>query len=75
MTHQHNHSQQGIERRLSGEPHTSFLKDMIYGGIDGAVTTFAIVAGVQGAGLSPTSIVTLGAANIIADGFSMAASN
>ena len=75
MTHQHDHSQQGIERRLSGEPHTSFLKDMIYGGIDGAVTTFAIVAGVQGAGLSPTIIVTLGAANIIADGFSMAASN
>jgi VIT1/CCC1 family predicted Fe2+/Mn2+ transporter len=75
MTHQHDHSQQGIERRLSGEPNTSFLKDMIYGGIDGAVTTFAIVAGVQGAGLSPTIIVTLGVANIIADGFSMAASN
>jgi VIT1/CCC1 family predicted Fe2+/Mn2+ transporter len=48
---------------------------MIYGGIDGAVTTFAIVAGVAGAGLSPSIIVALGMANIIADGFSMAASN
>ena len=48
---------------------------MIYGGIDGAVTTFAIVAGVQGAELSPKIIVNLGVANIIADGFSMAASN
>lgn len=54
---------------------TSTLKDMIYGGIDGAVTTFAIVSGVQGAGLSPTIIVALGIANIIADGFYMAASN
>lgn len=48
---------------------------MIYGGIDGAVTTFAIVAGVEGAGLSHGVIVTLGIANILADGFSMAASN
>jgi VIT1/CCC1 family predicted Fe2+/Mn2+ transporter len=48
---------------------------MIYGGIDGAVTTFAIVAGVEGAGLSHSIIVALGIANILADGFSMAASN
>ena len=48
---------------------------MIYGGIDGTVTTFAIVAGVAGAGLQPSIIVALGVANIIADGFSMAASN
>lgn len=48
---------------------------MIYGAIDGAVTTFAIVAGVEGAGLSHGVILALGAANILADGFSMAASN
>ncbi|WP_257883464.1 VIT1/CCC1 transporter family protein [Roseobacter insulae] len=48
---------------------------MIYGAIDGAVTTFAIVAGVEGAGLSERVIVILGIANILADGFSMAASN
>jgi len=53
----------------------SNLKDKIYGGIDSAVTTFAIVAGVEGAGLPHSIIVALGLANIIADGFSMAASN
>ena len=75
MTDQHDHSPEGIKRRLSARARTSTLKDMIYGGIDGAVTTFAIVAGVQGAGLSSTIIVALGIANIIADGFSMATSN
>ena len=49
--------------------------DFIYGSIDGAITTFAIVAGVIGAGLSPTIILILGFANLFADGFSMAAAN
>lgn len=49
--------------------------DFIYGSIDGAVTTFAIVAGVVGASLSPVIILILGFANLFADGFSMAASN
>lgn len=51
---------------MSAAPQTGFLKDVIHGGIDGAVTTFAIVAGVAGAGLSPSIIVALGLANIIA---------
>ena len=51
------------------------LRDIIYGAIDGSVTTFAIVAGVAGAGLSPLVIIALGFANVIADGFSMAAGN
>lgn len=71
----HGHTPQEIAERLSSGSSNTSLKDMIYGGIDGAVTTFAIVAGVQGAGLSPNIIVALGIANIIADGFSMAASN
>ena len=49
--------------------------DFIYGSIDGAVTTFAIVAGVVGAGLSPGIILILGFANLFADGFAMAAAN
>ena len=49
--------------------------DFIYGSIDGAVTTFAIVAGVVGASLSPGIILILGFANLLADGFSMAAAN
>tara|TARA_R110002049_G_scaffold188402_2_gene356861 strand:- start:68804 stop:69517 length:714 start_codon:yes stop_codon:yes gene_type:complete len=75
MTQDHGHSRDEIAERLSVGRQNSNLKDMIYGAIDGAVTTFAIVAGVEGAGLPHSIIVALGLANIIADGFSMAASN
>ena len=53
----------------------SYLKDFVYGAIDGAVTTFAVVSGVAGAGLSAGVIIVLGLANLVGDGFSMAASN
>ena len=53
----------------------TYLRDWVYGGIDGAVTTFAIVAGVAGAALSVDVILILGFANLVADGFSMAAGN
>ncbi len=56
-------------------PKASHLRDAVYGGIDGAVTTFAIVAGVAGAGLPTGIILALGLANVAADGFSMAAGN
>lgn len=49
-----------------------WLSDFVYGGIDGAVTTFAVVAGVHGAELSAVIVIILGLANLIADGFSMA---
>ncbi|MBD3665415.1 VIT1/CCC1 transporter family protein [Sulfitobacter aestuariivivens] len=75
MTKDHGHHPQEVTERLSQGIRYSPVKDMIYGGIDGAVTTFAIVAGVEGAGLSHSIIVALGLANILADGFSMAASN
>jgi VIT1/CCC1 family predicted Fe2+/Mn2+ transporter len=75
MSQEHGHSPEEISHRLSHVDQGTYLKDMIYGGIDGAVTTFAIVAGVEGAGLSHSIIVALGIANILADGFSMAASN
>lgn len=52
-----------------------YLPEFIYGGIDGIVTTFAIVAGVVGAGLNPGIILILGFSNVLADGFSMASSN
>ena len=71
----HDHSTEAIRRRLAQEPKVSYLRDWIYGGIDGAVTTFAVVSGVVGAALSPVVIVILGVANLLADGFSMAASN
>ena len=52
-----------------------YLGDLVYGAIDGIVTTFAIVAGVVGASMSRRVIIILGVANLLADGFSMAASN
>ncbi len=71
----HAHSPQAIHQRLKDGPKVSYLRDWIYGGIDGAITTFAIVAGVVGANLSPAIVLILGVANLLADGFSMAASN
>lgn len=50
----------------------NWLPDFVYGGIDGAVTTFAVVAGVVGANLSTPIILILGFANLLGDGFSMA---
>lgn len=52
-----------------------YIGDLIYGANDGIITTFAIVAGVAGAALSPRIVIVLGVANLLADGFSMAASN
>ena len=52
-----------------------YIGDFVYGANDGIVTTFAVVAGATGALLSPGIIIILGLANLIADGFSMGASN
>ncbi|HEU4522825.1 MAG TPA: VIT1/CCC1 transporter family protein [Thermoanaerobaculia bacterium] len=71
----HDHHPEAIRERLAEDPQASYLRDWVYGGIDGSVTTFAIVTGVVGASLSPTVILILGAANLFADGFSMAAGN
>src|SRR6185369_12627335 len=72
---EHEHSVAAIQERLSAGPQHNYLRDWIYGGIDGSVTTFAVVTGVVGAHLSPTVILILGVANLLGDGFSMAASN
>jgi vacuolar iron transporter family protein len=72
---EHSHTPQAIRARLARGPRNNYLRDWIYGGIDGAVTTFAIVAGVVGAELSPAVVLVLGFANLLADGFAMAASN
>lgn len=52
-----------------------YLPDLVYGANDGLITTFAIVAGVVGAGLPIQVVLILGFASLFADGFSMAASN
>lgn len=69
------HTPEAVRRRLAEGANISYLRDFVFGAIDGAVTTFAVVAGVEGAGLPPMVVVILGVANLVADGFSMAASN
>lgn len=49
-----------------------YIKSLVYGGLDGIITTFAVVAGVAGAALSAGVVLILGFANLIADGLSMA---
>ena len=48
-----------------------YLSDFVYGGIDGSITTFAVVAGSAGANLDLSVVLILGFANLLADGFSM----
>ncbi len=72
---EHGHHPREIAKRLRDGPKPSYLRDWVYGGIDGTVTTFAVVAGVVGADLSTKALLILGAANLVADGFSMAAAN
>ena len=72
---EHKHTIEAIRARLTAGARPNYLRDFVYGGIDGAVTTFAIVAGVVGASLSAHIVIILGLANLLADGISMAASN
>ena len=52
-----------------------YVRELIYGANDGIITTFAVVAGVAGGGLSLRVVLIIGAANLFADGLSMAAGN
>ena len=69
------HTSAAIRERLHLGPDHSYLRDFIYGAVDGIVTTFAVVAGVAGAQLSAGIVIVLGVANLLGDGFSMAVSN
>ncbi|NIL97642.1 MAG: hypothetical protein GTO53_08260 [Planctomycetales bacterium] len=69
------HTTDAIRQRIESSNHHSYLGDFVLGAVDGTVTTFAIVAGAAGAGLSAGVAVVLGLANVLADGFSMAVSN
>ena len=51
---------------------SEYIGDIVYGGLDGIITTFAVVSGVVGAKLGANIILILGLANLLADGFSMA---
>lgn len=69
------HRTDRIRDRLDSPRGESPLGDFVLGGVDGVVTTFAVVAGSAGGGLSVTAVIILGLANLIADGFSMGISN
>lgn len=69
------HTREAIRLRLRQTANHRYLSDSVLGAIDGCVTTFAVVAGAVGGALSAKIIVMLGLANLVADGFSMAASN
>jgi VIT1/CCC1 family predicted Fe2+/Mn2+ transporter len=51
------------------------MRDLVYGANDGIITTFAVVAGVAGGALSPSAVLVVGAANLVADGMSMGVGN
>jgi len=60
-------------KKLSVHQRASFLGDAVFAASDGIVTTFAIVAGSEGASLGNSVVLILGFANLFADGISMAA--
>ena len=72
---EHVHTREAIQERLARDTHGNYLRDFVYGGIDGTITTFAIVAGVAGADMPGSVVLVLGIANLIADGFAMGAGN
>jgi len=73
------HTPEAIAERIEAATRHSHLGDFVLGAVDGTITTFAIVAGVAGAGEyiggGVGVALLLGLANVLADGLSMAASN
>jgi len=69
------HQPDAITKRLQQPAKSQNISDAVLGGIDGCVTTFAVVSGALGAGFSASVALILGFANLISDGFSMAISN
>ena len=61
--------------RAANEQHggagSQYIGDMVLGGLDGIITTFAVVSGVAGAELGAQVLLIMGMANLLADGFSM----
>jgi VIT1/CCC1 family predicted Fe2+/Mn2+ transporter len=66
---------------LHVEPHGAvatarhYIRDLVYGANDGIITTFAVVAGVEGGSLSQVAVLVVGVANLAADGVSMGVGN
>jgi VIT1/CCC1 family predicted Fe2+/Mn2+ transporter len=72
---EHEHTTEAIQKRIAAQNEHGMLGDFVLGAVDGAITTFAIVTGTAGAGLSAGVALVLGLANVLADGLSMAIGN
>lgn len=85
MKHNTSYSQKDLEKHLVEEhkmsPLTEYLKEIVYGGVDGIITTFAVVAGFTGANsgsvvqYSFITVLLFGFANLFADAASMGLGN
>jgi VIT1/CCC1 family predicted Fe2+/Mn2+ transporter len=64
-----------IEPRAPRAIARHYISDLVYGANDGIITTFAVVAGGIGGALSPTAVLIVCAANLVADGLSMGVGN
>lgn len=64
-----------VEPRGAQQIARHYVRELIYGANDGLITTFAVVAGVAGGGLSLPVVLIIGAANLFADGLSMGVGN
>lgn len=64
-------SHSSVGKRSFSDLFKQYLGEFVYGGIDGSVTTFAVVAGAAGAELDSSVVLILGFANLLADGFAM----
>lgn len=58
--------------RFNFRMNSDYVKSMVYGGLDGIITTFAVVSGVTGGALDFQIVIVLGFSNLLADGLSMA---
>eukprot|EP01130_Rhizamoeba_saxonica_P016890 TRINITY_DN78_c0_g1_i1.p1 TRINITY_DN78_c0_g1~~TRINITY_DN78_c0_g1_i1.p1 ORF type:complete len:284 (-),score=63.19 TRINITY_DN78_c0_g1_i1:99-950(-) len=64
----HDHHNAAHEKHKFGG---DYVKSIVYGGLDGIITTFAVVSGVAGAGLGIVVVLIMGFSNLVADGISM----
>lgn len=56
---------------IHAEGGNEYVKNLVFGGLDGTITTFAIVSAAAGASMSPNTVIVMGIANVIADAISM----
>lgn len=73
--HGHGHGHGGHSHGKAPEAHSNtpseYIKSMVFGGLDGIITTFAVVAAVAGADMSGDLVILMGVANLVSDGISM----